>query len=167
MKFRFVTLEARHIPTLAQWFRELHVKEFWQETEDLGLLREKFLNLPKSRGVSPYIVQLDGADIGYIQSYEACKVGGGWWPEAKPGLFGIDQFIGIPSMISRGFGTAFIRQFTSELFRDAGAEEIITDPEPGNARAIRAYEKAGFKAVGKISTPGGPALLMKMSKPSS
>jgi hypothetical protein len=29
----------------------------------------------------------------YIQHYQANKVGGGWWPEAIEGTFGIDQFI--------------------------------------------------------------------------
>ena len=37
---------------------------------------------------------------------------------------------------------------------------MITDPDPGNARAIRAYEKAGFRKERLVDTPNGPALLM-------
>jgi aminoglycoside 6'-N-acetyltransferase len=42
----------------------------------------------------------------------------------------------------------------------AGTPRVITDPEPGNARAIRAYEKAGFRKERLVDTPNGPALLM-------
>ena len=36
----------------------------------------------------------------------------------------------------------------------------LHDPAPSNGRAIRAYEKAGFRHVAVIVTPDGPALLM-------
>jgi aminoglycoside 6'-N-acetyltransferase len=37
---------------------------------------------------------------------------------------------------------------------------VVTDPDPENARAIRAYEKAGFEKRGLVETPDGRALLM-------
>ena len=36
----------------------------------------------------------------------------------------------------------------------------MTDPDPTNARAIRAYEKAGFAPRPLVDTPDGIALLM-------
>ena len=36
----------------------------------------------------------------------------------------------------------------------------VTDPDPANTRAVRAYEKAGFEKAGMVDTPDGPALLM-------
>jgi aminoglycoside 6'-N-acetyltransferase len=47
----------------------------------------------------------------------------------------------------------------AELF-EAGAPRVITDPNPRNARAIRAYEKAGFRALDYRRTISGDALLM-------
>lgn len=38
--------------------------------------------------------------------------------------------------------------------------KIQTDPAPDNFRAIRCYEKAGFRRVGPIVTPDGPAMYM-------
>jgi aminoglycoside 6'-N-acetyltransferase len=37
---------------------------------------------------------------------------------------------------------------------------MITDPDPANARALRAYEKAGFRRDREVDTPDGRALLM-------
>jgi aminoglycoside 6'-N-acetyltransferase len=37
---------------------------------------------------------------------------------------------------------------------------VVIDPDPANARAIRAYEKAGFSKQHVVETPDGPALLM-------
>ena len=37
---------------------------------------------------------------------------------------------------------------------------LVTDPDPANERAVRAYEKAGFRRHRMVDTPDGPALLM-------
>jgi len=62
-------------------------------------------------------------------------------------------------MIERGHGSAFIRMFIDDLLA-AGASRVLTDPDPANARAIRAYEKAGLRRERIVHTPDGPALLM-------
>jgi aminoglycoside 6'-N-acetyltransferase len=41
-----------------------------------------------------------------------------------------------------------------------GAPRVMTDPDPDNARAVRAYAKAGFQHDRMVETPDGPALLM-------
>lgn len=159
----FLPLRDEHIPFLRQWLKEPHVAEFWQETENEEEFRQKFLNKLPDRGVSPFVIALNSKPIGYIQYYEARKVGGGWWPDAHDGTFGIDQFIGDSTLVGRGLGTKIIKQFVDDLFRQPNITEVITDPDPKNKRAIRAYEKAGFAAVGEIKTPGGEALLMKIT----
>jgi aminoglycoside 6'-N-acetyltransferase len=62
-------------------------------------------------------------------------------------------------MLHGGHGSAFVRAFADQLLA-SGAPRIVTDPEPANARAIRAYEKAGFSRDRMVDTPDGPALLM-------
>ena len=62
-------------------------------------------------------------------------------------------------MIERGHGSAMIRAFVDERLK-RGAPRIVTDPDPENLRAMRAYEKAGFARVGMVDTPDGPSLLM-------
>ena len=57
-------------------------------------------------------------------------------------------------MLNRGHGSAFIRAHVERLFAD-GSPAIGTDPDPANARAIRAYAKAGFGACAKPWTGKG------------
>ena len=47
-------------------------------------------------------------------------------------------------MIERGHGSALIRAFVDDRLRQ-GAPRIVTDPDPANRRAMRAYEKRGLK----------------------
>jgi aminoglycoside 6'-N-acetyltransferase len=62
-------------------------------------------------------------------------------------------------MLDRGHGSAFIRAFADQLLT-RGTPRVVIDPAPNNARAIRAYEKAGFARDRIVDTPDGPALLM-------
>jgi aminoglycoside 6'-N-acetyltransferase len=105
-----------------------------------------------------FIVSLDGRPFGYIQSYALSTWNQGFG-EHPAKTRGIDQFIGEPDMIGRGHGSNFIRRFVDELLRD-GIPRVVTDPDPRNARAVRAYERAGFQRQRMVDTPDGPALLM-------
>jgi aminoglycoside 6'-N-acetyltransferase len=102
------------------------------------------------RGEDPtdlYVVELDGRPIGAIQSYRI-----GDHPEyaamvalGRPAL-GIDLFIGEPELIGMGHGPALIRAFLRDVaFPRYRAELCVIGPACGNAAAIRAYEKAGFR----------------------
>lgn len=162
VEISFRDFDETDIHLLKQWLSMPHVKEYWQEDED-GL-REKFPGDLRKRGVSPFIVMIDGRPVGYIQYYEACNIGGGWWPNMRSGVFGIDQFIGEPDMIGRGIGTAVIKSMIGCIFSCTHADEIIADPHPKNVRAIRAYERSGFYKDTEIDTPGGRALLMRIRK---
>jgi RimJ/RimL family protein N-acetyltransferase len=53
-----------------------------------------------------------------------------------------------------------VRAFVAELFADPRVTRVQADPSPANGRAIRCYEKSGFRRVREIATPDGPALLM-------
>ena len=60
---------------------------------------------------------------------------------------GIDLFVGT-AWQGRGIGPEAIRVVARHLFDDRGHHRITIDPAAANERAIRAYEKVGFRRVG-------------------
>jgi RimJ/RimL family protein N-acetyltransferase len=158
MNITFRPLTRSDLPLLHEWLTRPHVAEWWGEQGSLAELEEASTRV--------YIALEDDREIGFIQSYVAMDSGDGWWADERdPGVRGIDQFLADASDLGRGLGTAMIRAFVAMLFRDPAVTRIQTDPQPENARAIRCYEKAGFRAVREVDTPDGRALLMICERP--
>lgn len=161
-RITFVPFADAHAPLMHDWLRRPHVAEWWSEPPTLDEIVEEYVTLHE---VDPYVVQLDGRPVGFIQSYVAATAGDGWWTDVTdPGVVGIDQFIGEPDAIGRGVGTAMVRAFVERLLASPSVTMVQVDPSPANARAIRCYEKAGFRAEGVVETPDGPALYMTATR---
>jgi aminoglycoside 6'-N-acetyltransferase Ib len=161
--FTFRPLTLDDMPQFHQWLHRPHVAEWWPDAGTLDELIEEYApSIAEQVPSRQYFALADGAPIGYIQWYQATGFHHeGWWlNEHDPGVRGIDQFLGFPQHLNRGIGSAMIRAFVAELFSDPQVTRIQTDPDPRNARAIRCYEKAGFRAAAEIDTPDGRALLM-------
>jgi aminoglycoside 6'-N-acetyltransferase-1b len=158
----FRALTPADLPMLHEWLARPHVAEWWSPTPSLAQVEAEFGPLIDDQSTTrAYVVLGDGRPIGYIQSYVALGSGDGWWlDECDPGVRGIDQFLANAEDLGRGLGSAMVRAFVEHLFADPAVTRIQTDPSPGNRRAIRCYEKAGFRAVREVDTPDGPALLM-------
>jgi aminoglycoside 6'-N-acetyltransferase len=62
-------------------------------------------------------------------------------------------------LVGKGHGPRIIDAFVRRLFA-AGASRIVIDPDPANAAAIRANEKAGFRVFDRRTSIYGPAVLM-------
>jgi RimJ/RimL family protein N-acetyltransferase len=149
------------VPQLHDWLNRPHVAERWDNATTLPEVEKRYQTHLNSACVFPFIVELDGKPIGFIQSYNAELVGDGWWPGEPPGTWGVDQYLGEEGLLGKGIGSQFIRAFTDDLLKKSQVKRIITDPAPDNKRAIRAYEKAGFIGIGIVETPDGPAFLME------
>ncbi|MGX1102928.1 MULTISPECIES: GNAT family N-acetyltransferase [Bradyrhizobium] len=153
--YHFRPMTPTDLPQIKQWLALPHVREWWGDPAEQYALVSGDLHEP---AMDQFIVATDASDLGYIQCYDltAWNSGFGLQPE---GTRGIDLFIGEPNMMAGGHGSALIRAFVDDRLAQ-GAPRIVTDPDPANARAIRAYEKAGFQRMGMVDTPDGPALLM-------
>ena len=154
------------IPMLYEWLQRPHIVQWWggeaERPKSLAETRENYLpRVLAEERVTPYIAMLDGRPIGYAQSYIAMDSGDGWWEDVTdPGVRGIDQSLAEKTDLGRGLGTQMVKALCERLFEDPAVTRIQTDPDPTNARAIRCYEKAGFRVLREIITPDGRALYM-------
>jgi aminoglycoside 6'-N-acetyltransferase len=163
MLISFRPLTGADYPLLLDWLQRPHVKEWWDDGEDT-LEKvvahygpdagdeeevERFVLLwAPDEGVAP-------RPIGYFQ-----------WYLIPGGPAGIDQFIGEPDLLDRGIGTAAIREFLGRLIAAHDPARIIIDPDPRNARAIRCYEKVGFRYYETTTGEDGhPAYMMEIRRP--
>lgn len=163
------------LPMLHRWIVAPHVHAWWgvgrsapTQNEVRAHYAPRVLAEDGVQGWIAFEPAADGGErpIGFAQSYTALGSGDGWWEdETDPGMRGIDQFLGDGSRLGQGLGTAMVRALVARLFADPAVTQIQTDPHPDNARAIRCYEKAGFRAVREIVTPHGPALWMVQRRP--
>lgn len=164
--FHFELLREDHLPLLCEWLQRPHVAEWWGEAEPIDEMREWVAEAQEPRGTRMHIAHKDVTPIGFIQVYCVMDSGDGWWEdETDPGARGIDQFLADGRQLGQGLGSAMVRAFVQGLWADPAVTVVQTDPSPHNTRAIRAYEKAGFAAVGEVITPDGPALLMRCARP--
>lgn len=155
--YAFRLLDQQDFPLLARWLRQPHVARWWSPAEDALAEIAQALAEPQ---VQPYIVLIDGREAGYIQRYDPHAEDGHPYTDQPVGTVGIDQFIGEPDLVGRGHGPAFIARFVEQCAA-LGASFVVTDPDPSNAVAIRAYEKAGFRGIDQRNTPFGDVLLMR------
>jgi RimJ/RimL family protein N-acetyltransferase len=160
-EFTFRPITEADFELLHRWLNAPHVAKWWDGPLTLPQVREKYQRKLAKSSEQNYIVLFEGHPLGYVGVYRAAEVGDGWWPGEASTTVGIDQFIGHPNLVNQGLGARFLRYLTDWLLSQPNIERVIVDPNPKNLRAIRCYRKAGFRDVGLIDTPDGPALLME------
>jgi len=163
--FGFRPLTRADLPQLHDWLNRPHVAEWWDEQRDLEYVLETYAADLDSTVIRMFFAYLAGEPVGYIQVYRVMGADPEWWTdETDPGARGIDQFLANAEQLGQGLGSSMVRQFLASLFSDPEVTSVQTDPSPRNGRAIRAYEKAGFRRVAEVTTPDGPALLMRVRR---
>lgn len=163
-------LTEQDLGLLHDWFNRPHLVEWWGgELSSPEAVRQQYHpGVLSASKVTSYIGLLDGRPFAYAQSYVALGSGDGWWQEeTDPGVRGIDQAIGDEALLGKGYGSLLVRALVDLLFANPEVSKVQVDPSPRNLRAIRCFEKAGFRQVGLVSTPDGPAMYMVCDRPSS
>jgi aminoglycoside 6'-N-acetyltransferase len=155
-RYEFHPMSAQDLPIVRRWLKAPHVAQWWHDPDVQFALVSEDLHDP---AMDQFIVATDNRPFAYLQCYDPTAWPEGGLGEHPEGTRGIDQFIGEPDMIDRGHGSALIRDFVDDLLK-TGTPRVVTDPDPANSRAVRAYEKAGFQKLRLVDTPDGSALLM-------
>jgi aminoglycoside 6'-N-acetyltransferase len=142
---------------LQEWLCAPHVAAWWHESLDLAKVDAKYG--PRVDGAEPthvFVIGHRGRPIGWIQWYlwsdypaHALKL------SVQLTAAGIDLAIGELALTGLGLGPAAIRKFLRQVvFADPGVSAVITDPEEGNHRSLRAFQKAGFTVTNTVQLAG-------------
>lgn len=124
------------IPALVRIREAPEVYEHWRGGDDLrAAVEEDFAE----EGIHPYVIELDGRVVGWIQ----------WQAEEEPDYrhASIDLYLD-PAVRGRGLGPDAVATLAHHLFTEHGHHRIEIDPAVHNEAAIRAYTKVGFRPVG-------------------
>ena len=138
------------LPLMLKWLTDDRVLEYYEGRDarfTMETLSEHYLEeLPDGFRV---IIEYRNVPIGYGQIYQ---LSGDLfdeydYPDDGRVVFAMDQFIGEPDYWNQGIGTAFLQMMASYLKTCTAADRILLDPHKNNPRAVRAYQKAGFRIV--------------------
>lgn len=145
----FRRLERLDLPLIARWRAEPHVVRWWGPPPDLTAVETE--HGPQIDGTEPtevFIVQVDGAPVGFIQRY-LNRDNPEWDRQVQlPGAAGIDYYIGEPDLTGRGLGPRLISQFVEQLFHDLpDVDCVAVGVLEENRPSWRALEKAGFRRL--------------------
>ena len=128
-------LASADVPRLAEIAAEPEVARWW-----LGVTEQDLREMVESdKGELVFAIELDGEPIGLVQAGEELD------PDYRHA--GIDLFLGTDWQ-GQGLGADTVRTLARWLFEERGHHRITIDPALANERAIRAYERVGFKRVG-------------------
>jgi aminoglycoside 6'-N-acetyltransferase len=111
----------------------------WWPAFDEGRVEEELTG--RDEDVEVYAIVVDGRLVGAIQSHEESD------PEFRHA--GIDLFLD-PGHQGEGLGPDAIRTLARYLIEERGHHRLTIDPAAANERAIKAYEKVGFRKVGLL-----------------
>lgn len=154
-QFTFFPVEQRHLPVIHDWFTRDHVKEFYygegleRTLKNLGLFVQGICHNGEY-SFEHWIAYLQDVPFGFLMT---SRVDGPqdpadpvekWFEEGKETIT-LDLLIGPEEYIGKGLGPRMIREFLADKF--SHVTKVLIDPEVSNVKAIRAYEKAGFKKV--------------------
>ncbi len=142
------------IPLYHQWAEKEHVKNTWflNGYEPVEYIQSKV----EGNGYDyPFIIFDGDHPIGYIvysdlHAYRTIhpQPTGPLKDESK-GSVSIDLFIGDEDYLDKGYGTEALKQFSAMLLQKPEIKRLVIDPSCDNKRAIRCYEKVGFRFVKK------------------
>jgi aminoglycoside 6'-N-acetyltransferase len=131
--------QASDAEALTRIVQEPSVARWWGVYDADRVVRE--LVVGDDDDVTLFLIEHEGSVAGFIQAWEESD------PEFRHA--GMDLFL-TEGAQGQGLGPEAIRILAAYLIDVRGHHRITIDPAADNANAIRAYEKVGFRPVGRL-----------------
>lgn len=91
------------------------------------------------------IAEVDGRPVGFVQIIDPEREDSHYWRDVPVNLRAIDLWIGDAGDLGKGYGTSMMELALARCFANPSVTAVIIDPLESNTRAIRFYERLGFK----------------------
>ena len=157
MTIAFRRMTADDLRLMHEWLQREHVRKWWSKRETYEDVIEHYL--PAIEGSKPtdlYVILVNDRPAGFIQTYDVSD-----HPEyrelvdVEDGVAGVDLFLAEEVATGRGLGSKVLVDFVRDVvFSVPATHACIADPDAENRASIRAFEKAGFRAVRELVDPG-------------
>lgn len=167
MTITFEPLTENHFSLLLKWLETPHVKAWWDQDVHWTpeLIEQKYRDyVNRGNSIKSYIICIEYKPIGYIQYYNVHDFPRGYNFETMKlpeSCAAIDWYIGEIEFVGCN-GQEVLKSFLDcYVFINFG--NVFVDPDTANTRAIRVYEKVGFKKIDQINEIG-VTLMIKNNK---
>ncbi len=131
-------------PLLRRWDDEPHVVA--SDPNDDWHWETELTRTPGWR--EQLVAEVDGRPIGFLQIIHPAREDSHYWGDCAPTLRAVDIWIGEKRDLGRGYGTRLMRLALARCFAAPEVTAVLIDPLAANTRAIRFYQRLGFKPVG-------------------
>jgi aminoglycoside 6'-N-acetyltransferase len=111
------------------------------------------------------IAESDGRPVGFVQIIDPAREETRYWGDVPPDLRAIDIWIGDAGDLGHGYGTAMMRLVVARCFADPAVRAILVDPLASNARALRFYERLGFRRIERRQFGADDCFVYRLDRP--
>lgn len=135
--------ELNDLELFERWLEKRHVRDFFGDPQIW--IKEISSNLSReSEWITYFVVEIDGAPIGFFQYYDTSKAPDGVWSDTPNRTAGIDYMIGEEQYLGKGVGVEIIRRIVLMIKELGWYRYLIADPDPGNISSIEVLKRNGF-----------------------
>jgi RimJ/RimL family protein N-acetyltransferase len=158
IKVGLVRLNKKHFPLFHKWWNDLEILKFSSDRLDKRPKAEidEFLTKHLEDANSfDWIISVNDKKIGYFLIHK--KRNKKYWE--------LYIVIGEKEYWGRGIGTIVIKRMCRWFFKKVSTEKVLRlEVNADNSRAVRCYEKVGFKKVRKNYDGKVPGIVMELIK---
>src|SRR5690606_6362503 len=145
------------------WLRQPEVQRWWGSASSAEA--EIAMALESESAICRMILEGE-TPIGYAHAIDMAHLDATLPPELPSGTYDCDLFIGAPGARGRGVGQQALELLVTEVFATTLAVACGIVVSIRNERAVRAYEKAGFRWQRVWQDPVfGPSWVMLRERP--
>lgn len=156
----------RDLTLMHGWMNDPPVARYWQKGWERDRVRSYLLDQDHSAHSTPYLGLLNGTPMSYWELYRADLDPLAGHYAAREHDLGVHLLLGPTEHRGRGLAAELLHTVSNwQLDADPRSPRVVAEPDVGNLRSIRTFERAGFHRAGELDLPGKRAVLMVRDRP--